>query len=84
MPRKIQNRVTFKIKTGHLELLTLETTKLFEGTEITIAKDKNAENVPRSEITEVVLVQCNMVINQYQITSRVWCTFVSDKSFSNY
>ena len=31
-----------------------------------IIKDKNGENVPRLEITEVVLVQCNIVNNNYQ------------------
>ena len=31
-----------------------------------IIKDKNGENVSRLEITEVVLVQCNIVNNNYQ------------------
>ena len=31
-----------------------------------ITKDKNGENVPYLEITEVVLVHCNMVNNVYQ------------------
>ena len=34
-----------------------------------IIKDKNGENVPRLEITEVVLVQCNIVNNNYQQNS---------------
>ena len=29
-------------------------------------KDKNGENVPHLEITEVVLVRCNIVNNDYQ------------------
>ena len=29
-------------------------------------KDKNGENVPHIEITEVVLVHCNIVNNDYQ------------------
>ena len=44
---KIENRITFKIKTGYyLELLTTETMKLLGSTENKIAKDKNGENVP--------------------------------------
>ena len=59
---KIENRITFKIKDGYsLELLTKETMKLLGSTENKITKDKNGENVPHLEITEVVLVHCNMV-----------------------
>ena len=55
---KIENRVTFKIKNGYsLELLTPETMKLLGSTENKITKDKNGENVPHLEITEVVSVQ---------------------------
>ena len=44
---KIENRITFKIKSGYyLELLTPETMKLPESTESKITKDKNGENVP--------------------------------------
>ena len=61
---KIENRITFKIKTGyHLGLLTPETMKLLGSTKNKIAKDKNGENVPRLKITEVVLVHCNIVNN---------------------
>ena len=64
---KIENRITFKIKTGYyLELLTPETMKLLGSTENKITKDKNGENVPHLEITEVVLVHCNIVNNDYQ------------------
>ena len=45
--------------------------KLLGSTEIKITKDKNGENVPYLEITEVVLVHCNMVNNDYQQDSRV-------------
>ena len=31
-----------------------------------ITKDKNSENVPNLEITEVILVHCNIVCNDYQ------------------
>ena len=64
---KIENRITFKIKNGYsLELLTKETMKLLGSTKNKITKDKNGENVPHLEITEVVLVHCNIVNNDYQ------------------
>ena len=73
---KIENRITFNFKTGYyLELLTLETMKLSGSTEIKITKDKNGENVPHLEITEVVLVHCNTVNNDYQQDSRVLYAF---------
>ena len=79
---KIENRVTFKIKDGcNLELLTPETMKLLGYTENKITKNKNGENVPHLEITEVVLVHCN--INDYQQDSRVWYAFVPNKPFGS-
>ena len=48
-----------------LELLTPETIKLPGRTENKITKDKNGENVPHIEITEVVQVHCNIVNNDY-------------------
>ena len=69
---KIENNITFKIKDGYsFELLTQETMKLLGSTENRITKDKNSENLPHLEITEVVLVHCNMVNNDYQQDSRV-------------
>ena len=69
---KIENRITFKIKNGYsLELLTPETMKLLGSTENKITKDKNGENVPHLEITEIVLVHCNIVNNDYQQDSWV-------------
>ena len=68
---KIENRITFKIKTGHYhELLTPETMQLLESTKSKITKDANGENVPHLEITEVVSVHCNIVNNNYQEDSR--------------
>ena len=55
--------------------------KLLQSTENKITKDKNGENVPHLEITEVVRVHCNMVNNDYQQDSRVLYTFVPNKSF---
>ena len=60
-----------------------ETMKLLERTKNKITKDKNGENVPHLEITEVVLVHCNMVNNDYQHDSRVLYTFVQNKSFGS-
>ena len=36
-----------------------------------MTKDENGENVPQLEITEVVLVYCNIVNSDYQQDSRV-------------
>ena len=44
-------------------------------------KDKNDENVSYLEITEVVLMHCNIVNNDYQQDSRVLFTFVPNKAF---
>ena len=57
--------------------------KLLGITENKITKDKNGENVPHLEITEVVLVHCNIVNNDYQQDSRVLYTFVPNKPFGN-
>ena len=81
---KIENRVTFKIKNGYsLELLTSETMKLLGSTKNKITKDKNGENVHHLEITEVVLVHCNIVYNDYQQDTRVLYTFVPNKPFGS-
>ena len=55
--------------------------KLFRSTKIKITKDKNGENVSHLEITEIVLVHCNIVSNDYQQGSKALCTFLSNKSF---
>ena len=39
------------------------------------------KNVPRLEITEVVLVQCNILNNNYQQNSRALHTFVANMLF---
>ena len=81
---KTENRITFKIKNGYsLEILTPETMKLLGSTKNEITKDKNGENVPHLEITEVVLVYCDIVNNDYQQDSRVLYMFVPNKPFSS-
>ena len=81
---KIKNRITFKIKEGYsLELLTPETMKLLGSTENKITKDKIGENVPKLDISEVVLIHCNIVSNDYQQDSRVLYSFVPNKPFGS-
>ena len=55
--------------------------KLVESTKSKITKDENGKNVPRLEITEVVLTHCNIINNDYQRDSKVLYTFVPNKSF---
>ena len=55
--------------------------ELLGSTKNKITKNKNGEYVPHLEITEVVLVQCNIVNNDYQQDSRVLYTFVPNKPF---
>ena len=57
--------------------------KLLGSTKNKITKDKSNENEPHLEITEVVLVHCNVVNNDYQHDSRVLYTFVPNKLFGN-
>ena len=53
--------------------------KLLGSTKSKIIKNENGENVPNLEITEVVLVHCNIVNNNYQ--RNVLHTIVPNKSF---
>ena len=57
--------------------------KLLGSTENKITKDKNGKNVPHLEITEVVLVHCNIVSNDYQQDCRVLYTFIPNKPFGS-
>ena len=57
--------------------------KLLGSTKNKMNKDKNGENVPYLEITEVILVHCNIVNNDYQQDSRVLYTFVPNKPFGS-
>ena len=81
---KIENRITFRIKSGYyLELLTPETMKLLGSTVSKINKDKNGENVLHLEVVELVLVHCNLVNNNYQQNLRILFTFVPNKTFGS-
>ena len=78
---KMENRITFKIKTGYyLELLIPETVNLLQSTENERAKNKNGDNVAHLEITEVMLFYCN-IVSDYQQDSRVCYIFVQNKPF---
>ena len=55
--------------------------KLLGSTENKITKDKNGENVPHFEITEVVLGSCNIVNNNFQQDAKVVYTFDPNKPF---
>ena len=57
--------------------------KLLGITENKITKDKNSENVPHLEITEVILVRCNIFNNDYQQDSRILYAFVPNKQFDS-
>ena len=64
---KIENGITLKIKTVYyLDLLTPETKKILAKTKTNITKDENGLNVFYLEMTEVVVVHCNIVIDNYQ------------------
>ena len=55
--------------------------ELLRSTKNKITKSKDGENVTHLEITEVVLVHCNIVNNDYEQDSRVLYTFVPNKPY---
>ena len=59
----------------HSECLAHETEKVLYSIGTKIIKDKNRENVPYLEITEVVLVHCNVANDSFLQISRVLYTF---------
>ena len=60
------------------------TIKLLGSAKSKTIKDKDGENMPYSDITEVVLVHYNIVNNDYQQDSRVLYTFVPNKSIGQF
>ena len=73
------------MKTGYcLKPLPPKTMILLASTKSQVTKDENGGNIPRLEITEVVLVHCNIVNNEYQHNSRVLYTFALNKTLVNY
>ena len=75
---RINNRLVFKIKDGYN--LELQTLKLFGSTKKLI--DKKKKNVLSLEVVKLVLVQCNLVDNQYQQKSEVLYTFTPNKFYA--
>ena len=55
--------------------------KLLGSTENKVTKDKNGENVPHLEVTDIILVHCNIVNDDYQQDLRGLYTFVANKPF---
>ena len=55
--------------------------KLLGSTKSKMIKDENGENVPHLKITEVVLINYNIVNDDYQLDLIVLYTFVPNKSF---
>ena len=58
--------------------------KLLESTKSKITKDQKGENVPHLEISEVVLMHCNIVNKDYQEDSRVLYPIIPINGFVNY
>ena len=80
---RISNKLGFKIKDVFKLVLQMpETMELFGSTEKLIDKTKNRENIQSLDVVEAVLVQCNLVDNQYQQTHEVLYTFITNKSYA--
>ena len=72
----------FKIKDGYkLELHMSGTMKLFDSTRKLMDKIRNGENKLNLEVVELVLVQFNLVNNQYQQKSEALYTLTPNKSY---
>ena len=82
---KLKIELHLKLKNRYsLELLTPETMKLLGSAKNKITEDKNSENVPHLEFTEILLLHCNTVNNDYLQDSRVRYTFVPNKPFGSF
>ena len=55
--------------------------KLLGSTKKDVDSDKIYENVPKLQSVEIVLVHCKLVKNDYEHTSKVLFSFVSNKQF---
>ena len=58
-----------------------ETMKLLGSTKSKKNKDKNSKNVLHLETIEVILVNCNIINNNYQHNLRVLYVFIPNKLF---
>ena len=62
----ICNRLAFKIEDEYMQELQMpETIQLFGSKTKLIGKTKTGEKVPSLEVVEVLLIQCNLVANQF-------------------
>ena len=77
---KIENRIIFRTNTGYyLKHVTSKTMKSIESSKSKKNRDENDETVPHLEVTEVVLVNCNIDNNDCQQDSIVLYTFAPNK-----
>ena len=56
--------------------------RLFGRAKKLIEKTMDGENEPSLEVVGVVLLQCNLVDNQYHQKSKVLYTFMPNKSYA--
>ena len=79
---KIENRIVFKTKNDYkFEFLLKETIQLLRSSKKDTDQNKHAKIVPNLETVEIVLVNYNLVNNNYQQASKVSFLFVSNKQF---
>ena len=55
--------------------------KLLRSTKKDVDQDKDGEDIPKLESVDVVLVDCNLVNNNYQQTAKALFTFEPIKQF---
>ena len=77
----IKLKIVLSLRLKLVKLLSKETMKLLGSTKQLNDEDKNSDNVPKLELVEVALMNCNAVKNDYQQASKVICTFASNKKF---
>ena len=66
----IENKIPFRIKKKYyLKFLTPETMKLLGSSKRKVTKVKNDGNVPHLKITDVAVVNCNVLNKNYQHNS---------------
>ena len=56
--------------------------QLLNGTKKLIDETKNRENIQSLKVVQVVLVQCNLVKNEYQQKPKLLYTFTPNKSYA--
>ena len=79
-PNRLINRIVFKIKSSYkLEALSENTKKLLGLASNIVDTDKNSESACNLQTVQTVSVHCNLVENQYQLSSKVLFVLVPDK-----